>query len=727
MITSISKPLPGKHTWKFFRAGGVDQVVIQSGEDIARIDELDLKLWMALSMPTRGNEFDSATLDLIDTDKDGRIRPPEVIAAITWLRQALKSFDELHSAGDTVTMANIKDEVLLKGAQRVLTAIGKSDMTFIGLGDIQNMKMAWVQTTFNGDGIITAESARQDSTRQAIADIITVIAPVVDRNGKTGLDQAGLDKFFAEAKALSTWYQQAEGNQDLTPAGEKTAAALAAVQGIKAKVDDYFARGRLAAFDVRATSALNRLESEYLGIATRDLSASSQEVAGFPLAKVDLNKALPLKEGINPAWASALARLEADALTPLLGAGKTSLSEAEWLELQTRLAPFAAYQASKPATPGEKLGLARLRELLSGSEQQAIAALIAEDLLLKPEFDSLAGVEKLLRFRRDLLKLLTNYVNFADFYGLRSALFQAGTLYLDARACRLCIEVVDPGKHAALAGLSGVYLAYCDITRTGALKRCIVAAFTNGDCDNLMVGRNGIFYDRKGLDWDATVTKVIPNPISLREAFWSPYKKFMRMVEEMVAKRAAAADTAADKKLAETATTVSTADMAKPATPKKVDVGTVAALGVAVGAIGSAITALATGVLSLPWWQIPLLFAGIVFSISMPSMTMAWLKLRQRNLAPILDANGWAINTRAKINTKFGTAMTDIAKLPPGSKHTLGDPFAEKKTPWPMVIFGAVLILATICIRVNRVKRGQYFWQKPATEAAAVQEPAPAP
>ena len=68
-----------------------------------------------------------------------------------------------------------------------------------------------------------------------------------------------------------------------------------------------------------------------------------------------------------------------------------------------------------------------------------------------------------------------------------------------------------------------------------------------------MVGRNGIFYDRKGRDWDATITKIVDNPISLRQAFWSPYKKFVRMIEEQVAKRAAAAEAASTARLAGTA------------------------------------------------------------------------------------------------------------------------------------------------------------------------------
>ena len=64
----------------------------------------------------------------------------------------------------------------------------------------------------------------------------------------------------------------------------------------------------------------------------------------------------------------------------------------------------------------------------------------------------------------------------------------------------------------------------------------IAAAFTDGDSDNLMVGRNGVFYDRQGRDWDAVITSIVDNPISIRQAFWSPYKKLVRMMEEMAAK-----------------------------------------------------------------------------------------------------------------------------------------------------------------------------------------------
>lgn len=68
-------------------------------------------------------------------------------------------------------------------------------------------------------------------------------------------------------------------------------------------------------------------------------------------------------------------------------------------------------------------------------------------------------------------------------------------------------------------------------------------------------------------------------------------------------------------------------------------------------------------------------------------MLIAWLKLRQRNIGPILDANGWSVNAMAKINIPFGAALTQVATLPRGSKRELRDPFAEKKRPWKTYLF----------------------------------------
>jgi hypothetical protein len=250
-----------------------------------------------------------------------------------------------------------------------------------------------------------------------------------------------------------------------------------------------------------------------------------------------------------------------------------------------------------------------------------------------------------------------------------------------------------------MAALAGAYLVYVDCVRKASNEKMqIVAAFTAGDSDNLMVGRNGVFYDRRGRDWDATITKIIDNPISVRQAFFAPYKKFVRFIEEQVAKRAAAADSDTHKQLGSAAETAVNLDKAKPPRPAtKIDIGTVAALGVAVGAIGSFLTAIigyATGVFKLGVAATFGAAVALVLLISLPSVVLAYVKLRKRNLGPILDANGWAINTRARINVPFGTTLTAVAKLPPGSRRDTHDRYADRGFP----IKTLIVVVGVLCL-----------------------------
>jgi hypothetical protein len=323
---------------------------------------------------------------------------------------------------------------------------------------------------------------------------------------------------------------------------------------------------------------------------------------------------------------------------------------------------------------------------------------------LPPEADAVRDLERLARYVRDLLPLANNFVAFRDFYTHQGkGTFQIGTLFLDGRSAELCVAVNDAAKHASLAGLSRICLVYCDCVRNGE-KLTIAAAFTAGDSDQLMVGRNGVFYDRQGRDWNASITKLVEHPISLRQAFWSPYKKLMRMVGEQLQKIAASKATAVEGKLAETALGVGkkvdglpAAAPAKPAAAQQAfDVGKFAgifaAIGLAVGAIGTALAAVLTGLLALKWWQMPLAIGGLMLMISGPAMVLAWFKLRSRNLGPILDANGWAVNARARINIPFGTSLTQLAQLPEGAERALTDPYAEKERPWKTYAVIAVIV-----------------------------------
>ncbi|HEU5079759.1 MAG TPA: hypothetical protein VFT72_11140 [Opitutaceae bacterium] len=670
------------HQWKFNRISGLDQVELRNGSDLLNLKFLDQKLWVALSCPVKGLELDEKTLALIDTDKNGRIRVPEVLAAIEWCAARLKNLDDLTKPQSALPLALLNEEtpegkLLLGSSKHILQGLGKASATSISVEDTVDPQKIFSTTVFNGDGIITADVASDDATKNTILEIIALYGGETDRSGKPGINAAKTEQYFKDAAAHVAWVD-AGTSAAVNAVGEKTAPALEAIRSIRAKVDDYFARCSLASFDQRALSALNRQESEYLVVASKDLTLGASEMSGFPLSRVEAGRPLSLTEGLNPAWAASMAQLRRDAIVPFFGADKITLSSEEWSALCQKIAPFEQWTNSRPVTPVASLPLARIREIATGAQREQILKWIQQDAAVAAESSAVGDVERLARYYRDLGTLLRNFVNFSDFYNPDTwATFQAGKLYFDSRSCDLCVHIDDPAAHSILASLSKCYLAYCDLKR-GSETQKIVACFSQGDSDYLMAGRNGLFYDRKGKDWDATITKIVDFPISLRQAFWSPYKKFTRMIEEQVTKRAAAAETKADATLGLAAGAVANADKTKPAEPKKIDVGTVAALGVAVGAIGTAFGYFLGLFKGLAWWQFPLLIVGIMLAISLPSVAMAWIKLRHRTLGPILDATGWAVNARVKINIPFGTSLTQRARLPHGSIHTLRDPFADK-------------------------------------------------
>ena len=689
MADTTVPPSNPRHRFRFYRVGGLDQVALETADDLRNVEHLDQKLWVALSCPVKGLELDQKTLELLDLDKDGRVRSPEVIAAIRWCANRLKDLAAIIPGNPTLPLAAITDatpegKALLAAARRILAAAGKPDAAEIGPAEVADLSGVFSATAFNGDGVVPAEAAADPEVRQVVLDALACAGAETDRSGKPGVDQKRLDAFFADLAAFAEWTRAGEA-PGVMAFGAGTPAAFDAVKAVRAKVDDFFTRCRLAAMDPRGAALLNRADAEVTALGAKELSAGGAEVAAWPIARIEAGRALPLEGSVNPAWAGALATLQQTAAAAAWGPGKATIAADEWAALQGTLAPYEAWLGAKKGAAVEKLGVARVQALLAGGAKAAVEALIAEDKAVAREADAVNEVARLVHYHRDLYVLLKNFVSFADFYdaGL-PAIFQAGTLYLDARSCDLCIRVDDPGAHSALAALSRLYIAYCDLRRPSGETMKIAACFTQGDSDYLMVGRNGLFYDRQGRDWDATIVRIVDSPISIRQAVFSPYKKFVRMIEEQVTKFAASKEKEADARLAKAAEqTAGAATGAPPPKAPPVDVGKmvgiIAALGVGVGALGTLFGGLVSGFIGLePWWAKLVAVAGVFLLISGPSVAMAWLKLRQRTLGPVLDANGWAINGRVAVNFMLGTALTDRAALPPGASRSLEDPFEDK-------------------------------------------------
>ncbi len=695
-----------KYKWEFENIGGSLRVKISSGADIAHLGELDPKMWTVLSCPVQGLEIDEKSLSYVDMDGDGKIRINDVIKTASWVTGALLDQDSILAGKDSIELGKFNKEdasgaKLEASARQILANLGKEGET-ISIADTADIAAIFAKTRFNGDGVITEASSDDADDKAAIAAAVAATGGVADRSGAMGVNADMIESFYKSLADYAAWHDSAVE----LPFADQTDKAIAAYEALDAKVKDYFMRAKLAAFSPDSMSSLDVQTSRIEAISAENLTGKTDEIAAYPIARITGKAEIDLSEPLNPAWAAQFETIVSVAVDP----ARKILTEADWNEIGTRFAAYSAWKNAKAGAAVEGLGIEAVKGFLAKDRKAALLELVAQDIALKEEASNIEMVDKFLHVYRDFYRLLRNFVTLNDFYAKDravNAIFQSGRLILDQRECRLCMKVFDAAKHNATAAVSGMYLIYCDcVAKDKPAKLQIVAAMTVGDVGDIFVGKNAIYYDNSGSEWDAVITKIIENPISVAQAFWSPYRRMAKAIENLISKNAADKDA---KIMSDATAKINAAPAAlpaagaapaadgKPAAAPPFDIakvaGIFAAIGVAVGMIGTALSGLLKGLLALEWWQLIIVFVSIMLVISGPAMIMAWLKLRRRNIAPLLNANGWAVNAASKISIPFGETLTDQAKFP---KIKMKDPYAKKGLATWQKILITVICLAVV-------------------------------
>ena len=690
-----------KYKWEFSNVGGTLRVRINSGEDIAHLGELDPKMWTVLSCPVKGLEIDEKSLSFIDVDSDDKIRVNDVVETADWLTAAVKNPDLILEGADFIDVEDFDQETpagkkLYSSAKQILANIAKEG-NVITLADTADVAKIFADTKFNGDGVITEASADSAEDKAVIAAAVACLGGVMDRSGVMGVDAALVEAFYKNLADYAAWQAAAVE----APYGDKTDAVIEAYNALDAKVKDFFMRSKLAAFSPDSTASLDVQTASIQAISADNLTGKTTEIASYPISRVTGKAEIDLTEPVNPAWASKF-----ELVKSLAFADKKALTEADWNAVGATFAAYTAWKGSKAGAAVESLGLDAVKNFLAQDRKAAVLDLVAQDAALAEEAANINMVNKFMHVYRDFYRLLRNFVTLTDFYDENiAAIFQCGKLIIDQRECRFCMKVADMAKHNTFAASSGMFLVYCDCaTKTHSGKLQIVAAVTVGDIGDLVVGKNALYYDNAGEEWDAVITKIIDNPISISQSFWSPYRRMATAIENLIGKSAADKDA---KMMADATAKINAAPKAAPAadgaapSPAQAQpfdigkfAGIFAALGMALGMIGTAVVSLAKGIFALKWWQLILAFVGIMLVISGPAMVMAWLKLRRRNIAPLLNANGWAVNAASKISIPFGETLTDAAKYP---KIKINDPFAKKSSPWKAWLGAFVAVAVVAC------------------------------
>jgi hypothetical protein len=627
----------------------------------------------------------------LDSDKDGKVRVPDILGAVEYLSGKLKTLDLLLEGTSRLSKDSLSDDSLYEGFDDA--AAGN---TYIDLPAIDKAISAFSSLRFNGDGVVVPASVEGFVEHMGAKTLIEACVGAgyssLDASGVPGVRLQDAEAFITAVKARIEWLASAESQQSLPLSNEDWIKAYSLYGDLRPLMDDYFRRSQVLAM-AGSPGAVSELLGLVSSVLSKNISEDDPELALLPIAMPNAAMRLCLDGAFHPTHAQKLKAFFA--LLKGVEGCEPCIDLGAWEMLKAAFNSYGAWVDAEPLAGKPLPAPELLAEILKETTLESLRSLLATDEAMAPHARALVELRSISLMKRDFMRILKNFVNFDDFYLQKKGLFRSGHLYLDGREMSLCLDVNNPAAHGSMAGLSSMYLIYCNLSRRDGNKKSIVAALTAGDADSIFVGRNGVFYDSEGRDWDATIAKVVVQPISIREAFFTPYKWFVKTLEEMAMKRAANAEAASMDKMKSAASATAQVDKS-PVKPeslpmaKKMDVGTVAAIGVALGSIGAMVTGILGIFFGLGAWM-PLGLLGVLLLISGPSMILAYMKLRKRNLGPLLNAEGWAVNGKLRINVPFGATLSFLAALPPGSNRQMADPFAEKKRPWGLYL--AILLV----------------------------------
>ena len=634
----------------FRRFGRTYHLRIESAEDLHHILDLDDAHWVAASAPIDTLHCDHVFLDLLDFDHDGRIRPFELKQAIGWALDTLRDTRGLSTGSTNLRLEAVNPDTedgrcILAAAEKILLRVGGDRANEITLGQVRQIKRTEEARALSEAAVVLAEATRDEQAAALIQDVISTVGGMPHPSGKTGITGVKLDEFLREARAFLEWHQRGvidedQGTATVMPFGRDTPQVFAALQSMGDKLDQFFAQCAAVSLDPTFAPRFGLSPTQLDQLDLNDPAVMRDVLEQAPLATPTAQGELKLDEKINPAYAESFKQLREALLEPELGRGVTTLARADWTRGKRMVSADDDSLHSKAGASVEPLGPEKLQHYLDEREANKVRTLIEESRTTALALDNIRLIEKLLLYQGNLIHFANNYVSFPDLYARnRVALFDQGNLIMDGRRFNLAVPVRDRLEHAQIARTSNIHVLYVEVTGPGITRYEAAVAVTSGGQGNLYVGKRGVFHDVTGRELDARIVQVIENPISLREAIVAPFKRLATAVVGRIESIATTAEDKLDRTGGDAVTRVKgAADLPQqPRAPGGMG-STLAGGGIAIAALGSSLAFITKTLSGLTAFTILAAVGGAILAVLTPTLIMALIKLRRRDLSSILEA-----------------------------------------------------------------------------------------
>lgn len=683
--------------------------------ELESILQLDESLWVATSAPVEAFRCDERFPDILDYDNNGRINTREVKDAVRWLLDILRDRSGLSESRSDIDLSCINASAvgadsLIGSARYVLKELGREDSSTISLDLVRSFLSDLKQRPLNGDGVLVKAAAEDSITAEFIADVLECTGGTDDASGEKGITEENLDQFREATNDYLDWLAKGEeackGHESSVMfLGADTPGIYSVFEKNADKVDHYFTLSEAVSFMPEAASRIGCPEAEMAALDFTIEDGVNACLAREPIAMPTSDVRMPLDtEMVNPFFRQWVVELKGKVLAPILKDVGAFLDKDSWIEVKSRLKPYADYVAAKKGACVESLELSKLHKYSEGPFDASARELIERDKEVTYILNGVLELEKLLLYHKYLIRFVDNFVSFGQLYSVSErALFEMGSAVIDGRWFNLALKVDDVARHSDTARTSNIFTMYLEVTKRKEDGVAYVAVpATSGSKGNLSVGKRGVFFDADGKEFDARVVKIIENPISLGEALTAPFKRLWNFILGKIE----AMSGSYEKDLQKSADELLKGAPPSPAPEGSAGgqlakipggpAGLIVGLSVSAAAIGSAFAFITKTLSGMSQAQ---LVAGLLsgaFVVVVPVFLVAVLKLRRQDLSSLLEGCGWAINARMRLNGAQRRQFTKRCPFPEGASGTPGGRWVKVIAVLLCVAVGATLLYALL-------------------------------
>ena len=676
---------PPEGDFRFRMVGGGLQLQIEDAQALRNVLLLDEAWWAMTEVEVDALRFDRRFLDFLDHDHDGRIRTDEIKRAVEFVLTGFRDLSGVLAGDPAVRMSALDPEApgmadVLRCGRLILHNLGRDEDGALSADDISLDATVKDYALRNGDGVICADDNMDPEAAGRIAFLVACGFKSTDASGRDGVNMQNiLDAEAAIARRLAL-LDAAAADPSIMPFGAETPAVCALFRKCEPLIDDYFLNAAAGAFlagqPERAVKSGFSADLMVPGDVRKALESAAAAVPGK-------GAGLDFRGELNPLYAADLRAL---AGSPVL-AGRLRdgvLVPEEYQAAKAALAPYTKWAEECAVSDGlEHCGEAELRAVGVPGAFDGLKKLTEEDLSLASAVSAWKTLLDLTLCQHFLIELLNNFVSLSELFNIeRTSRLQMGKLVMDGRHFTLTVKVRNPAEHKRIVQSSNICVIYVEVMRRDNEKMLLAAAVTSGTMRSLFIGKHGIFFDTDGLIYDAVIRDIAEQPVSIGEAFKSPFFRFA----DFLGKQTERIFNARNAEMQKNMTTelnksqlaaVPNAQAKPPASTPQQPAGNLPMLlmggGIGVAALGSSLAFIAKSLQNVSFTTVLAVLAGIIVIFGGPSVVIALIKLFRRNLSRFLESCGCAVNRPMRMSRKVGNIFTFTPKRPKG-RISLLDP-----------------------------------------------------